>query len=72
MSKLQPIDELERDWAENPRWQSVQRGYTAADVARLRGSLPIEYSLSRHGAETLWERLTNEDYIHALGALTGN
>jgi len=72
MSKLKPIDELERDWAENPRWQSVQRGYTAADVARLRGSLPIEHSLSRHGAETLWERLTNEDYVHALGALTGN
>jgi isocitrate lyase len=72
MSKLQPIDELERDWAENPRWQSVQRGYTAADVARLRGSLPIEHSLSRHGAEKLWERLTDEDYVHALGALTGN
>lgn len=63
---------IEKDWAENPRWNGVKRGYTAADVIRLRGSITIEYTLARLGAEKLWKRLTTEDYVHSLGALTGN
>jgi isocitrate lyase len=63
---------IEKDWAENPRWNGVKRGYTAADVIRLRGSITIEYTLARLGAEKLWKRLNTEDYVHSLGALTGN
>ena len=44
---------LEKDWTENPRWKGIQRGYTAADVVRLRGSVPIEHTLARRGAEKL-------------------
>ncbi len=69
---LQSVKVLEKDWADNPRWQGIKRGYTAADVIRLRGTVPIEYSLARLGAEKLWKRLTTENYVHALGALTGN
>ena len=65
------VAELERQWASEPRWQSVERPYSAADVVRLRGSVQIEYSLARQGAERLWTLLHSEDYINALGALTG-
>jgi len=63
---------LESDWAENPRWQGIKRTYTPTDVVRLRGSLPIEYTLAKVGAEKLWRQVTTTDYVHALGALTGN
>ena len=63
--------ELEQDWATNPRWQGVQRDYTPADVARLRGSIQIEHTLARRGAEKLWKLLQEEDYINCLGAVTG-
>jgi isocitrate lyase len=72
MSEQLSTTELERDWAEHPRWQGVQRGYTAADVERLRGTLVVEHTLARRGAEKLWAHLNSEDYLHALGALTGN
>ena len=65
------VAELEHQWATNPRWQGVERPYSAADVVRLRGSVPMEYSLARQGAERLWSLLHDEDYINALGALTG-
>jgi isocitrate lyase len=65
------VKELERQWASDPRWSGVERPYTAADVVRLRGSVPIEYSLARQGAERLWSLLQSEDYINALGAMTG-
>ncbi len=64
--------ELEKIWAKNPRWQGTTRTYTAKDVVRLRGTVRIEYSLARLGAERLWELLHSEPYVHALGALTGN
>lgn len=64
--------ELAKDWAENPRWKGIARSYSAEDVVQLRGTLPIEYTLARHGAEKLWQMLHKEDYIAALGALTGN
>ena len=54
-SREQQIAALEKDWATNPRWKGVKRGYSAADVVRLRGSLPIEHTLARRGAEKLWK-----------------
>jgi isocitrate lyase len=64
--------DLEREWAGDPRWRGVERTYSAADVVRLRGSVTEEYTLARRGAEKLWDLLHTEDYVHALGALTGN
>lgn len=64
--------QLEQDWAKNPRWQGIKRGYTAADVVRLRGTVAIEYSLAKRGAERLWSMLQKETFVNALGALTGN
>ena len=63
---------IEREWASEPRWQSIERTYSAEDVLRLRGSIRIEYTLARLGAERLWELLHEDGYIAALGALTGN
>jgi isocitrate lyase len=72
MSGERQVQELEADWAQNPRWKHIERGYTAPDVVRLRGSKRIEHTLAREGAEKLWRLLHEEPYIHALGALTGN
>lgn len=65
-------DCISHDWANNPRWKGVERPYTAADVLRLRGSIHIEHTLARLGAERLWELLHSESYVHALGAMSGN
>ncbi len=62
----------DQEWKENPRWTGVYRPYTATDVLRLSGSVRIDHSLARLGAERLWELLHNENYVAALGALTGN
>ena len=70
-NKQAAIEQLEKDWAENPRWKNVKRGYTAEDVVRLRGSVQIEYSLARQGAEKLWKLINEEDFVNALGAMTG-
>src|SRR5512141_1993278 len=66
------VERLKKDWAENPRWQGVKRGYTAEDVVRLRGSLHIEHTLAKRGAEKLWKMLNEEPFVNTLGALTGN
>jgi isocitrate lyase len=63
---------LAASWREDERWQGIERPYTADDVVRLRGTVPIEYSLARLGAERLWDLLQREPYVAALGALTGN
>jgi isocitrate lyase len=63
---------LQREWAENPRWRGIKRGYTAEDVVRLRGSVQPEHTLARRGAEKLWGLVNDEPFINALGALTGN
>ncbi len=64
--------DLGREWADSPRWSGIERDYAPEDVVRLRGSLRIEHSLARHGAEKLWRLLAEDDgYIAALGALTG-
>jgi len=63
---------MEHDWATNSRWKGVERPYTPEDVLRLRGSIHIEHTLARMGAERLWTLLQTEPYINALGAMTGN
>ena len=63
---------MNNDWTKNPRWKGVERPYTAEDVMRLRGSIHVEHTLARMGAERLWELLQTEPYVNALGAMTGN
>ncbi|HET6817929.1 MAG TPA: isocitrate lyase, partial [Mycobacteriales bacterium] len=65
-------DELQKQWDTDPRWKGLKRDYTATDVVRLRGSVQEEHTLARRGAEKLWDLVNSEDYVHALGALTGN
>src|SRR3954463_7129452 len=65
-------DDLQKQWESNPRWKGLKRNYTAADVVRLRGTVQEEHTLARRGAEKLWDLVNTEDYINALGALTGN
>src|SRR5438046_4802726 len=65
-------DCLHYDWANNGRWKGVERAYSADDVLRLRGSVHIEHTLARMGAERLWQLLQTEPYVNALGAMTGN
>ena len=71
-TQQQQADALQKEWESNPRWKGVNRNYTAADVVRLRGSVQEEHTLARRGAEKLWNLINTEDYINALGALTGN
>ncbi|HPA89535.1 MAG TPA: isocitrate lyase [Quisquiliibacterium sp.] len=63
---------LQKDWSENPRWRGIKRGYTAEDVVRLRGSIQVEHTLARRGAEKLWNAINTEPFVNSLGALTGN
>jgi isocitrate lyase len=65
------VSALKGEWTRNGRWNGIRRDYTAVDVVRLRGSLPVEHTIARAGAERLWRLLTTEDYVHALGALSG-
>ncbi|WFE66434.1 isocitrate lyase [Micromonospora sp. WMMD714] len=66
------VERLRTEWETDPRWRGVRRSYRAEDVVRLRGAVQEEHTLARRGAERLWELLHTEDYVHALGALTGN
>ncbi|WP_067727195.1 isocitrate lyase [Oceanobacillus damuensis] len=66
------INELKKDWESNIRWGGVERPYSAEEVIRLRGSIDIEYTLAERGAKKLWDLFHTEDYVNALGALTGN
>ncbi|GAB6418734.1 isocitrate lyase [Bacillus luti] len=70
--KNERIEKLQESWELDKRWKGITRPYSAEDVIRLRGSIDIEHTLARRGAEKLWESLHKEDYINALGALTGN
>ncbi|MEH7386787.1 isocitrate lyase [Bacillus sp. JJ1521] len=63
---------LQENWEMESRWNGIDRPYSAEDVIRLRGSIDIEHTLARRGSEKLWNLLHTEDYVHALGALTGN
>src|SRR5690349_14101151 len=71
-TREQQIAAIEKDWAENPRWKGIKRGYSAADVVRLRGSLQVEHTLAKRGADKLWTLLNTEPFVNTLGALTGN
>ncbi|TVQ87742.1 MAG: isocitrate lyase [Chromatiaceae bacterium] len=74
MSRAEQIAAIEKDWAENPRWTDVRRGYSAADVVRLRGSVQPEHSIARAGAERLWDLLhgsARKGYVNCMGTLTG-
>jgi isocitrate lyase len=81
MSNYNPAEEiavLKKEWAENPRWKGITRNYSAEDVVRLRGSLRVEHTLARRGAEKLWDLVNGgstakfgKDYVNCLGALTG-
>ena len=69
------IDEtktLDQSWQTDPRWQGIERTYTAEDVIKLRGTVRIEHTLARLGAERLWKLVNSDSYINALGAQTGN
>jgi len=70
--QLKTAEQLTREWQDNPRWRGVSRGYAAADVVRLRGTVHIEHSLARLGAEKLWRNMATMPFVNALGALTGN
>jgi isocitrate lyase len=70
--QVQTAVELQQSWESDPRWAGIERTYTPEDVVALRGSVGEENTLARRGAERLWRQLHEEDYINALGALTGN
>lgn len=72
MNKQKQTEQLRTDWAESPRWAGVERNFSAEDVVRLRGSVNIEYTLARLGAEKLWRLVNQDSPLCALGALTGN
>ncbi|GEK32707.1 isocitrate lyase [Kurthia sibirica] len=69
---VQQIKELQENWAQDGRWLGIERPYTAEDVLKLRGSVVIEHTLATKGAARLWQSLHEEDFVNALGALTGN
>jgi isocitrate lyase len=72
MNKQDKINQLVAEWESSSRWESVERPYTAEEVVNLMGSVQIEYTLARLGAEKLWNGLRSEDFVAGLGALTGN
>jgi isocitrate lyase len=71
-TRQEQAQQLQKDWAENPRWRGIKRGYTADDVVRLRGSVQPEYTLAKRGADRLWQDVNAEPFVNSLGALTGN
>lgn len=78
LTQAEQAQQLEQQWQTDPRWQNVERPYSAAEVVRLRGSLQPEHTYAKHGAEKLWRLINGEaqgkfgkDYVNALGALTG-
>ena len=65
-------EQLRKEWQTNPRWKGVERAFKAEDVVRLRGTVHVEHSLARLGAEKLWRFMQEKPFVNALGALTGN
>jgi len=72
MNTEHEIKSMQADWSTNERWKGLKRGYEPADVLRLRGTVKIEYSLARQGAEKLWRYMAEEPFVNSLGAMTGN
>lgn len=71
-TKLERALALKKEWETNPRWKDVTRTYTAEEVINISGSVQVEYTLAKNGAEKLWKRLHTDDWVAGLGALTGN
>lgn len=71
-TRQERIEALQKDWAENTRWNGIERGYTAEEVVKLQGSFIQEQTLAKRGATRLWKSLHEQPFINALGALTGN
>lgn len=71
MNQAEQVEKLKESW-KTERWKGVKRPYSAEDVVKLRGSVLVEHTLARRGAERFWRLLQQEDYVAALGALTGN
>ena len=72
MTRKEQVSQLQSEWAESPRWKGITRDYSAEDVVRLRGTVQVEHTLARLGAEKLWRLVHQEKPLCALGALTGN
>ncbi len=72
MNSNEKIQQLEKDWLENPRWKGITRPYSAEEVLKLRGSYKIDYTIAEEMSKTLWKKLTTQDFVAGLGALTGN
>lgn len=72
MMSNQRAESLQKSWEKELRWVGVERPYTAEEVIRLRGSIDLEYTLATRGSKKLWESINTEEYVNALGALTGN
>jgi isocitrate lyase len=72
MTTLKTADQIRHEWNTDPRWAGITRNYSAEDVVRLRGTIPVEHSIAKLGAEKLWRYLHEKDFVNALGALTGN
>jgi isocitrate lyase len=72
MTRRTFLEKTTTAWRTSPRWQGIERPYTAEDVYRLRGSFSVEYTLAKLGATRLWDLLHSEDYVHSLSAVTGN
>ncbi|UVE96565.1 isocitrate lyase [Dietzia sp. B32] len=72
IGKARTAEEIQQDWDTNPRWKGITRNYTAEQVAELQGTVVEEHTLARRGAEILWDKVNNKDFVNSLGALTGN
>jgi len=72
MTTLKSADQIRHEWNTDPRWAGITRNYSAEDVVRLRGTIPVEHSIAKIGANKLWRYLHEKDFVNALGALTGN
>lgn len=68
----QRVEQLQQEWENKARWNGIERPYTAEEVIKLRGTIDIEHTLAQRGAEKLWKLINEENFINALGALTGN
>ena len=71
-TREQQIQQLQQDWSTNPRWAGIQRGYSPAEVVKLRGSVMVDQTLAKRGSHRLWNDMHAEPFVNALGALTGN
>lgn len=72
IGKARTAEEIQKDWDTNPRWKGITRNYTAQQVADLQGTVVEEHTLARRGAEILWDKVNNKDFVNSLGARTGN